>query len=176
AEIKRGGGSLIVCPECAGTNRDACARCGGAGWIDSTGDPGAVRYSVPTLPVRGVSERGSTTDTEDPATSDATRYICAAVHRNSSFAARAHRLLLTDKHRALAPSPGVDLVAVARHTLAARMWSLREELALLALLLAVAFAEAIWTNLFDEREAFEFYDPPLLIGAVVALSIVLRGK
>jgi hypothetical protein len=51
---------------------------------------------------------------------DATRYLCALAHLDPAFARRVVDGVLTDELGAVAPSPGVDLVPVVRHAVAAR--------------------------------------------------------
>jgi len=54
-----------------------------------------------------------------PAT-EATRYLCAAAYLEQKFADRVVERVLRERHRAVAPSYGVDLHAVVRHCIAAR--------------------------------------------------------
>jgi hypothetical protein len=51
---------------------------------------------------------------------DATRYLCALAHLDPVFARQVVEGVLADELGAVAPSPGVDLVPVVRHALAAR--------------------------------------------------------
>ncbi|MHA5050736.1 hypothetical protein [Streptomyces sp. SD15] len=51
---------------------------------------------------------------------DVTRYLCAAAYADERFADRVVEGVLADEASAVAPSPDVDLVAVARHCLAAQ--------------------------------------------------------
>ncbi|CAL9349048.1 hypothetical protein SUDANB38_00429 [Streptomyces sp. enrichment culture] len=51
---------------------------------------------------------------------DVTRYLCAAAYTDPKFARRVVEGLLGDRLGAMAVSPGVDLVPVARHSLTAR--------------------------------------------------------
>ncbi|MEU7281593.1 hypothetical protein AB0A69_22895 [Streptomyces sp. NPDC045431] len=51
---------------------------------------------------------------------DATRYLCAAAYTDPAFARRVVEDVLGDGLGAIAVSPGVDLVPVARHSLTAR--------------------------------------------------------
>ncbi|WP_239346098.1 hypothetical protein [Frankia sp. CiP3] len=53
------------------------------------------------------------------ASRELTRHLCAAVHLDSRLAAAVIKWVVEDRHRALAPVEGVDLVVVARHALAA---------------------------------------------------------
>src|SRR5207249_3151997 len=70
-----------------------------------------------------------------------TRYLCAAAHLDDQFARRVVRQIVDEPHRAVAPSPGVDLPIVIRHCLAARERVRARDLVLSALvvpLLAIA--------------------------------------
>lgn len=60
------------------------------------------------------------TVTIDTATRDATRYLCAAVQLDPGLNDAALRGILHEEHRAVASSPGVDLVTVLKYGLAAR--------------------------------------------------------
>src|SRR4029453_6482861 len=71
-----------------------------------------------------------------PAT-EATRYLCAAAYLEPTFADRVVKRVLQERHRAVAPSYGVDLHAVVRHCIAARRRKLVRALVLSALLLTV---------------------------------------
>ncbi|MBO1419085.1 hypothetical protein, partial [Streptomyces sp. FH025] len=51
---------------------------------------------------------------------DATRYLCAAVQLDHELAKQAIESVFDEPHRAVASSPGVDLVCVLRYALAAR--------------------------------------------------------
>jgi hypothetical protein len=56
----------------------------------------------------------------DTATKDATRYLCAAVQLDPGLNDSALRGILHEEHRAVASSPGIDLVTVLKYGLAAR--------------------------------------------------------
>lgn len=62
----------------------------------------------------------------------ATRYLCAATYLDSTLAETAARTLVDDQHRAVHPSIGVDLTAVARHAAAAHgmFWARRLAIAI----------------------------------------------
>jgi hypothetical protein len=62
-----------------------------------------------------------------------TRYLCAAAHLDERFAHRVIRQIVDERHRAIAPSPGIDLPLVIRHCLAARERTRARDLALSAL-------------------------------------------
>jgi len=63
---------------------------------------------------------------------EATRYLCAAVHLNSGLAEQLVEQVLEEPLLGIARSPGIDLVAVMRHVVAARARHLRRDAALLA--------------------------------------------
>ncbi len=73
-----------------------------------------------------------------PPSTEASRYLCAAAYLDRRFADRVVDKVLRERHRAVAPSYGVDLHAVVRHCLAARRHRFARALVLTALLL-VAF-------------------------------------
>lgn len=77
-----------------------------------------------------------------PLATDATRYLCAAVQLEGDLAGRAIESVLKEPHRAVASSPGVDLVCVLRYALAARARQTTAQvlLALTAVALVAAFA------------------------------------
>src|SRR6266702_2634897 len=72
----------------------------------------------------------------DPATSAATRYLCVGAHIDPQFADRVIHDVLEERHRAVCPSRGIDLVPIVRHCLAARRRRLARDLAILAVLAA----------------------------------------
>ncbi|MFB6889082.1 zinc finger Ran-binding domain-containing protein [Kitasatospora sp. NPDC056327] len=55
-----------------------------------------------------------------PLATDATRYLCTAVQLDGELAGKLIESVLEEPHRAVASSPGVDLVCVLRHALDAR--------------------------------------------------------
>ncbi|EGX59622.1 hypothetical protein SZN_11753 [Streptomyces zinciresistens K42] len=75
---------------------------------------------------------------------DVTRYLCAAAHLDEDFADRVVDEVLADEAGAVAPSPDVDLVAVVRHSLAARDLRQRRDLRLAAAFAAVAVLAPLW--------------------------------
>lgn len=70
-----------------------------------------------------------------PPATEASRYLCAAAYMDRRFADRVVEKVLRERHRAVAPSYGVDLHAVVRHCLAARRRVFTRALALTAVLL-----------------------------------------
>ena len=76
-----------------------------------------------------------------PETTEATRYLCAAVHLDEAFARAALDEVLYQPHRAIAPSHGISLGPVLRHALAARRRSLaRDGVVAGALILGLALS------------------------------------
>ena len=76
-----------------------------------------------------------------PETTEATRYLCAAVHLDEAFARAALDEVLYQPHRAVAPSHGISLGPVLRHALAARRRSLvRDGVVAGALILGLAIS------------------------------------
>src|SRR5437868_9980719 len=51
---------------------------------------------------------------------DVTRYLCVGAYTDTKFAQQVVEQVIADERGMVAPSPGVDLVPVARHCLAAR--------------------------------------------------------
>lgn len=72
----------------------------------------------------------------DPASSAATRYLCVGAHVDPEFADRVVHDVLEDRHRAVCPSRGIDLVPIVRHCLASRRRRLVRDLAILGVLAA----------------------------------------
>ncbi|MGW3645901.1 hypothetical protein [Streptomyces sp. NPDC000878] len=75
---------------------------------------------------------------------DVTRYLCAAAYVDERFADRVVEGVVADEASAPAPSPEVDLVAVARHCLAAKEIHFRRDLRLAAAFGAVALLAPLW--------------------------------
>ena len=72
---------------------------------------------------------------------EATRYLCAAVHIDEAFARAALDEVLYQPHRAIAPSHGISLGPILRHALAARRRSLaRDGIVAGALILGLAIS------------------------------------
>ncbi|WP_280252466.1 hypothetical protein [Nocardia abscessus] len=68
---------------------------------------------------------------------EATRYLCAAVHFDSALASEVVEKVLEEPLRSVARSPGVDLVAVAKHAVAARERQLARNLVMIATMVVV---------------------------------------
>ncbi|WP_328751509.1 hypothetical protein OHT57_38960 [Streptomyces sp. NBC_00285] len=75
---------------------------------------------------------------------DVTRYLCAAAYLDEDFADRVVEDLLADEAGAVAVSPGVDLVTVARHCLTAQEMRHRRDLRLTAAVGLVAVFAPLW--------------------------------
>jgi hypothetical protein len=75
---------------------------------------------------------------------DVTRYLCAAAYVDEGFADRVVEGVLADEASAVAPSPDVDLVAVARHCLTAQEIRYRRDLRLAGALGVVAVFAPLW--------------------------------
>ncbi|WP_126644005.1 hypothetical protein [Embleya hyalina] len=86
------------------------------------------RPGAPTGTSHAANAPGTTTD-------EATRYLCAAVHLDSRLAEKLVEDVLEEPLRAVVRSPGVDLVAVMKHAIAARARHLTRDAALAALLI-----------------------------------------
>lgn len=75
---------------------------------------------------------------------DVTRYLCAAAYLDEEFTDRVVEGVLADEASAVAPSPGVDLVAVAHHCLAAQEIRRRRDLRLAGAYGVVALLAPLW--------------------------------
>ncbi|MEV7284358.1 hypothetical protein AB0O01_07290 [Streptomyces sp. NPDC093252] len=78
---------------------------------------------------------------------DVTRYLCAAAHVDEDFADRIVEEVVADEASAAAPSPDVDLVAVAHHSLAAQEIRYARDLRLSAACAAVLLCAPLWVLL-----------------------------
>ncbi|MET8700288.1 zinc finger Ran-binding domain-containing protein [Kitasatospora sp. NPDC004723] len=91
----------------------------------STGRASATPSSWTTAPAHSglfrTAPHGAVAHQQAPhPASDATRYLCAAVQSEGNLANKVIESVLKEPHRAIASSPGVDLVCVLRYALAAR--------------------------------------------------------
>ena len=75
---------------------------------------------------------------------DVTRYLCAAAYTDPAFARTVVEDVLADPFGAVAPSPGVDLLPVARHCLAARELRYLRDRRLCALYLVIFLIGPAW--------------------------------
>lgn len=72
------------------------------------------------------------------APSAVTRYLCAGAYLDDDFARAVLDEVVSDPHRGVAPAPGVDVETVARHCLAAVRRSIRRDVVICVILLAIA--------------------------------------
>lgn len=75
---------------------------------------------------------------------DTTRHLCAAAYTDPAFTRRVVEDVLRDDLGAVAPSPGVDLVPVVRHSLAARRLHRARNHRLAAIYLLIAAFGPLW--------------------------------
>ncbi|MFE6361324.1 hypothetical protein ACFVP3_15135 [Streptomyces sp. NPDC057806] len=75
---------------------------------------------------------------------DTTRHLCAAAYTDPGFTRRVVDDVLRDELGAVAPSPGVDLVPVVRHSLAARRLHRARDRRLVAIYLLIAAFGPLW--------------------------------
>jgi hypothetical protein len=75
---------------------------------------------------------------------DVTRYLCAAAYFDERFADRVVEDVVADEASAVAPSPDVDLVAVAHHCLAAQEIRYRRDMRLTGAVGIVALFAPLW--------------------------------
>ncbi|MGV9449599.1 hypothetical protein [Streptomyces sp. NPDC003635] len=78
------------------------------------------------------------------APADTTRHLCAAAYTDPEFSRRVVEDVLRDELGAVAPSPGVDLVPVVRHSLAARRLHRDRDQRLAALNVLIALFGPLW--------------------------------
>jgi hypothetical protein len=128
------------CPRCGATYELADAYCGFCGQSFKAWPGGGEVFAQ--------AEQGQPpsdlTDPHGPPTmSDATRYLCAAVHRDRRLAEQVIDRVVDEPYKAPPRSPDVDLVAVVQHALAARRRGLLCDLVLLVFALGVLIAAAI---------------------------------
>src|SRR6266540_4017533 len=87
----------------------------------------------------------------DPTTSAATRYLCVGAHVDPQFADRVIHDVLEERHRAVCPSRGIDLVPIVRHCLAARRRRLARDLAILVVLVEAAQTRDVLVRQLSRR-------------------------
>jgi hypothetical protein len=116
AEAKTTGISS-VCPRCGASYELTDAFCGvcGQSLMAPPGGRGVFAHAKEAQPPADLSE-----PYDQPGTSDATRYLCAAVHRDRRLAELVIDRVVAEPYKAPPRSPSVDLVAVVQHALAAR--------------------------------------------------------
>ncbi|MFJ6657760.1 hypothetical protein ACIQNG_15515 [Streptomyces sp. NPDC091377] len=96
---------------------------------------------------------------------DVTRYLCTAAYVDEEFAGRVVDEVVADEAGAIAPSPDVDLVAVAHHCLAAQETRHARNLRLAAAVAAVAVVAPLWVWL-----------PRLLLGVTAGAGRALPSR
>jgi hypothetical protein len=77
------------------------------------------------------------------APSAVTRYLCAGAYLDDDFARAVLDEVVSDPHRGVAPAPGVDVETVARHCLAAVRRSIRRDVVICVILLAIAVTAGV---------------------------------
>jgi hypothetical protein len=125
------------CPRCGAPYKLTDAYCGSCGQSFEA-PPGGHGVFGKATSVQSTSDQ-----TEPPgplATSDATRYMCAAVYRDRKLAEHVIDRVVDEPYKAPPRSPDVDLVAVVQHALAARRRGLRCDLVLTVFALVVLIA------------------------------------
>ncbi|MEV7025562.1 hypothetical protein [Kitasatospora sp. NPDC093558] len=121
----------------------------------------------PAPPARGWAPTAPAPLPAPHSTTEATRYLCVAVQFDSLFAQKVIAAVLEEPHRAVASSPGVDLVCVMRYALAARS----RQAAAWVLLMLTAYG-LIASVVF--RSALPFPTPAVVLPLLVlAWAIVL---
>jgi FHA domain len=107
---------------------------------------------------------------------ETTRYLCAASHLDEEFCRHVVAELLEDPFRAVAPSYGVDLPAVAKHALAASRRRLVRDVALLVILvlfLAVVARDLLSSTTRDALQPFDSESARALVGAAWPAVLLL---
>lgn len=145
----------MQCYSCGAENRLAAVYCGTCGQklggVATNGDRFVDHVMPVDSPTTGrriavlpaangtlPTENGTRPRSEQRA-SDATRYLCAAVHLDSRIADQVIDDLLEQDYRAAPSSPDVDLVPVVLHALAARRRQLTRDVILVVLMIAMAW-------------------------------------
>ncbi len=117
------------CSSCGTINDDGAVFCGSCGAAVGRQDQDQT-IAFPKHSVDGF-DRGQRV------TSDATRYLCAAVQLDSVLAERVIREIVDEEYKAPPLSPDVDLVQVLSHALAARGRQLLRDVALTMVLIVL---------------------------------------
>lgn len=125
----------LQCTNCQSPLSEDHAFCGSCGAPAGSVEP--VRDDLPDPQQRsffGHPDASAAPDPDRPL-NDETRYLCAAAYLNNAFATTVISELIAS-HRAVASSPGIDLVPVIRHCLNSRKLQLVRDIVLSLLLLA----------------------------------------
>lgn len=117
-------GGRVQCSTCGEFNADDAVYCG------SCGAAIRARENVGTTSRHAFDG----TSRNHAGASDATRYLCAAVELDSVLAERVIREIVDEEFKAPPSSPGVDLIRVLQHALAARGRQLVRDVTLTLLL------------------------------------------
>jgi hypothetical protein len=140
----------MQCDSCGATNRPGAAFCGSCGEAtshvrhDSAGSGTSIRVvdaASPVDPAPSWLHVTAAAQQQEPVVkpgtqaSDATRYLCAAVHLDSQLAEEVISEILEQEYKAPPSSPDVDLVPVVLHALAARARHLVRDVILTLLIL-----------------------------------------
>jgi hypothetical protein len=124
------------CSFCGAANPSDAAFCGSCGWALEAHHYDETRNVV--LPAARSAPDGATS--AGATSSDATRYLCAAVQLDSTLAERVINQILEEEYKSPPSSPDVDLVPVLKHAVAARGRQLTRDAALVVLLLVLLWA------------------------------------
>jgi hypothetical protein len=158
----------VQCGECATLNVEAAGTCRHRPSHNENGHTKAP----PAVTQEFVD--GNTTDEPEQhvfeADTEVTRYLCAAMHVDASFAQRLIDQIIRHPHRGIAVSPGLNLVAVLGHAYAARRRHALRDAALLIINIG-GFIVAVWD--------FSFWPVPymyLLCWATVFSSEMARNE
>lgn len=131
----------MQCYSCGAENRLAAVYCGTCGQkLGGAETNGHVAVLL--------AEQGSKVEPRQQP-SDATRYLCAAVHLDSRIADQVINDILEQDYRAAPSSPGVDLVPVVQHALLARARQLTRDAILVVLLITM-----VWSLVGRHTQAF----------------------
>jgi hypothetical protein len=121
---------------------------------------------------QGQSPTGPTPGMDPVASSDiVSRLMCAATHLDASFADYVNGQLLKASYKAVCPSWGVDLVAVARHATLSRSRRLARDAALLRTLVGTGVALFV-AALLGVIRVVSFYEAIGLVLLVVLAGVV----
>ena len=158
------GAGNMGCNSCGAANPPGAMYCGSCGGQLSTAAPNGARSGDRISSRAGISSAPAAehAGAGDPGkqTSDATRYLCAAVHLDSRIADQVVSDILEQEYKAPPSSPDVDLVPVVLHAVAARKRHLIRDAILTLLLIA-----CLW--FLVSVHSLEFWATLLLMWVVV---------